>query len=65
MANKDNKKNVKDERIEDGTMYGEFIASFDQWITPDKQRENAQHLEEITTELTPDIKNIKKSSEQK
>lgn len=56
MANKNDKNNIKDERIEDVTMYGEFISSFDQWITPDRQRKIARHLEEVTKELTPDIK---------
>jgi hypothetical protein len=53
MANKKNKTNIKDERIEDSTMYGEFIASFDQWMTPDRQKNNARHLEEVTEELAP------------
>ena len=60
MANKKNKTNIKDERIEDGTMYGEFIASFDQWMTPDRQKNNARHLEEVTNELVPN--NDKKRS---
>lgn len=62
MANKNNKKNISDERIEDVTMYGEFISSFDQWTTADRQKNIARHLEEVTTELTPDIKNHKKRS---
>lgn len=53
MANKKNKTNISDERIEDNTMYGEFIPSFDQWMTPDRQRKLARHLEEVTNELTP------------
>lgn len=57
MANKNNKKNIKDERVEDVTMYGEFIASFDQWMTPDRQKERARYLAEITEETSPDIKN--------
>jgi len=56
MANKKDKNNIKDERIEDTTMYGEFISSFDQWITPDRQKKVAQHLEEVTKEICPDIK---------
>jgi len=60
MANKNNKNNIKDERIEDVTMYGEFIASFDQWTTPDRQRKNANHLEEVTSELMPKMKENKK-----
>ena len=64
MANKKDKNNIKDERIEDATMYGEFISSFDQWITPDRQKKVAQHLEEVTKEISPDIKdkNDKKRS---
>jgi hypothetical protein len=63
MANKNNKNNIKDERIEDVTMYGEFISSFDQWMTPDRQRKVAGHLEEVTSELVPGVKNDKKRSE--
>ena len=48
MANRQNKTNISDERIEDSTMYGEFIASFDQWMTPDRQRNTARHLAEVT-----------------
>lgn len=48
MANKENKTNIKDERIEDVTMYGEFISSFDQWMTLDKQRDRAKKLETVT-----------------
>lgn len=54
MANKKGKTNIKDERIEDVTKYGEFIASFDQWMTPDRQREVAQHLEEVSEEVAPE-----------
>lgn len=53
MANKQNKTNISDERIEDSTMYGEFIASFDQWMTPDRQRKKARFLAEVTDELAP------------
>jgi hypothetical protein len=56
MANKDDRNNIKDERIEDTTMYGEFISSFHQWKTLDRQRNTARHLEEITEELTPDVR---------
>ena len=56
MANKNNKNNITDERIEDVTMYGEFISSFHQWNTPDRQRKIANHLEEITSELSPNLK---------
>lgn len=57
MANKNDKNNIKDERIEDVTMYGEFISSFDQWITLDRQRKIARHLAEVTEEIAPDTKN--------
>jgi hypothetical protein len=53
LANKKNKTNIKDERIEDNTLYGEFIPSFDQWMTPDRQRKVARHLEEVTEEIAP------------
>jgi hypothetical protein len=63
MANKNGSGNIKDERIEDVTKYGEFIASFDQWLTLDRQRKNARYLEEVTSEIAPEIKNNKKRSE--
>lgn len=64
MANKNDKNNIKDERIEDTTMYGEFISSFHQWNTLDRQRKIAHHLEEVTEELSPEMKdkNQKKRS---
>lgn len=62
MANRKNAKNIKDERIEDNTLYGEFIPSFDQWTTPDRQREIARHLEKVTDEKTPMPKDDKKRS---
>ncbi|WP_010245587.1 hypothetical protein [Acetivibrio cellulolyticus] len=61
MANKNNKTNIKDERIEDVTMYGEFISSFDQWMTPDRQRNRARYLAEVTEEVSPDDK-VKKDN---
>lgn len=48
MANRNDKTDIKDERIEDTTMYGEFVSSFQQWNTLDRQRKNARHLEEVT-----------------
>jgi hypothetical protein len=53
MANRDDKNNIKDERIEDNTMYGEDVPSHFQWSTPDVQRKIARHLEETTSELCP------------
>ena len=52
MANKKRKNLIKDERIEDTTMYGEFISSFDQWTTIDNQRKRVRHIEEVSKELT-------------
>ena len=60
MANKNNRTNIKDERIEDNTVYGEFIASFDQWVTPDRQKNAAEHLENATRDSAQ--KNDKKRS---
>lgn len=54
MANKNKKTNIKDERVEDATLYGEFISSFDQWMTLDRQRNNAENLENVTTKRKPD-----------
>ena len=48
MANKKEKPLIKDERIEDNTMYGEFISSFNQWTTSENQKDNAKHLEEVS-----------------
>jgi len=43
------RKNVrKDEDIEDTTMYGELISSFDNWITMDNQRKRVGHIEKVT-----------------
>lgn len=34
--------------IEDVTEYGEFIASFDAWLTPEEQKRRARYLENST-----------------
>lgn len=60
MANRNDKRNIKDERIEDTTLYGEFISSFDKWVTPDRQREIARHLEEVSEILSVDDEALKK-----
>lgn len=39
-----------DEDVEDTTLYGEFISSFDQWMTLDKQKERADTLVELSEE---------------
>lgn len=51
MANKRRKNLIHDEEIEDTTLYGEFISSFDQWTTMDNQRKRVRHLEEISKNL--------------
>lgn len=38
----------------DKTKYGEFISSFFNWITLDKQKENAKRLENITKDRKKD-----------
>jgi hypothetical protein len=65
MANRKNKTNIRDERVEDVTMYGEFIPSFDQWIAPDNQKKITRHLEEVTSELAPDIEKNRKKKDRK
>lgn len=42
---------------EDSTLYGEFISSFDKWISPEKQRKRADYLAEITKEISPTVNN--------
>lgn len=43
------RKNVrKKEDIEDTTLYGEFISSFDNWITMDKQKKRVNRIEKLT-----------------
>lgn len=39
--------NYKEEK-EDATKYGEFVSSYFNWITPEKQKEVAEKLEDIT-----------------
>ena len=36
--------------IEDSTEYGEFIATFDAWMTPEEQKRRAKYLEDISKE---------------
>ena len=36
------------EEVEDSTKYGEFISSFDRWLTPEEQKRKAKKLEQIT-----------------
>lgn len=36
--------------VEDSTEYGEFIATFDAWMTPEEQKRRAKYLEDSTKE---------------
>lgn len=36
--------------IEDSTEYGEFIASFDDWMTPEEQKKRAEYLQNLKKE---------------
>ncbi len=45
---KNNKKNKDIEKTEPATKYGEFISSYFNWITLDKQKEVVENLENIT-----------------
>lgn len=54
---KDIQKTAKKERMdmqvevgEDASKYGEFISSYFAWISLAKQKERAEHLEEVTKE---------------
>lgn len=60
MANKRNRTNINDERVEDSTLYGEFVSSYHQWITLDRQKNVSEHLEGVTDDEAP--KNAKKTS---
>lgn len=40
-------KNKNKKIIEDATEYGEFISSFDSWITLEEQKRNADYLANI------------------
>ena len=36
--------------VEDATEYGEFVASFDAWMTPEEQKRRAEHLAKLKKE---------------
>ena len=36
------------EEIEDVTKYGEFVSSYFAWLTPEKQKEKAKDIENMT-----------------
>ena len=50
MYNKDEEEfDFKDEEIgEDATEYGEFISTYFAWIPPEKQKERAKELHNMT-----------------
>lgn len=35
------------EIMDDTTEYGEFICSFDAWLTPEEQKRNAEKMEHL------------------
>ena len=44
-----NKKNINtDEHIEDVTKYGEFVTSYFAWLPPEKQKERAKEIDDMT-----------------
>ena len=43
-------KNKHNGIVEDTTEYGEFIASFDAWLTPEQQKRRAKNLENLEDE---------------
>ena len=54
MANRFDTSDFDDERIEDTTLYGEFISSFHGWVSSEKQKMIARYLAEVTSEIAPD-----------
>lgn len=48
MKNKEFKIRHHIQEVEDVTKYGEFISSYFAWITPEKQKEKAKEMENMT-----------------
>lgn len=44
----DRKKKNENEEIEDATKYGEFISSYFAWLTPEKQKDKAKEMDDMT-----------------
>ncbi len=44
----DKKKKIENEEIEDATKYGEFISSYFAWLTPEKQKNKAKEMDDMT-----------------
>ena len=42
--------NAIDKNKRNVTKYGEFVCTFDEWLPLDKQKENAEKLENITND---------------
>ena len=57
---KKQKANMNYEVGEDATKYGEFVPSFDAWVTPDRQRKIARKLENPGTDKTGGRADIEK-----
>ena len=41
-------KNQNDENTEDTTKYGEFISSYFAWLPPEKQKQRAKEIDNMT-----------------
>ena len=48
MKEKEKQENNRSEEIEDTTKYGEFVSSYFAWLTLERQKKNAQEMEEMT-----------------
>ena len=40
----------EEDKLKDKTAYGEFISTFNGWISFEEQSKNAKHIQEITKE---------------
>ena len=45
---KEQSKKMSMEIGEDATKYGEWMSSFFEWVTPDKQKDRAEELNDMT-----------------
>lgn len=43
-----NKDNRLEEELQDKTLYGEFMSTYNYWVSPEKQRERVNELENST-----------------
>lgn len=41
-------KKIENEEVEDTTKYGEFISSYFVWLTPEKQKNKAKEMNNMT-----------------